>query len=47
MLAEELGAEFVELANTQYYAWALHNRDQLLPSSAQLDESEEATNRFR
>jgi len=28
-VAEELGAEFVELANTQYYAWALHNRDQL------------------
>ena len=46
-LAEELGAEFVELANTQYYAWALHNRDQLLPSSAQLEEAEAATNRFR
>ncbi len=46
-LAEELGAEFVELANTQYYAWALHNRDQLLPSAAQLQEAEAATNRFR
>ena len=46
-LAEELGAEFVELANTQYYAWALHNRDQLLPSAAQLQAAEAATKRFR
>lgn len=46
-IAEELGAEFVELANTQYYAWALHNRDKLLPSSEQLEEAEAATNRFR
>ena len=46
-LAEELGAEFVELANTQYYAWALHNRDQLLPSAAQLQAAEAATERFR
>ncbi len=46
-LAHELGAEFVELANTQYYAWALHNRDQLMPSREQLQEGEDATNRFR
>lgn len=46
-MAEKLGAEFVELANTQYYAWALHNRDQLLPSSLQLQEAEAATNQFR
>lgn len=46
-MARELGAEFVELANTQYYAWALHNRDKLLPSQAQLEEAEAATNRFR
>ena len=46
-LAEDLGAEFVELANTQYYAWALHNRDKLLPSQDQLIEAEAATNRFR
>tara|TARA_Y100000746_G_scaffold115680_1_gene99017 strand:+ start:859 stop:2010 length:1152 start_codon:yes stop_codon:yes gene_type:complete len=46
-LAEDLGAEFVELANTQYYAWALHNRDKLLPSQEQLTEAEAATNRFR
>ena len=46
-LAASLGAEFVELANTQYYAWALHNRDELMPSKAQLDEAEAATNAFR
>lgn len=46
-LAESLGAEFVELANTQYYAWALHNRDQLLPSREQIADAEAATARFR
>jgi pyrroloquinoline quinone biosynthesis protein E len=46
-MAESVGAEFVELANTQYYAWALHNRDKLLPSSAELEKAEAATNRFR
>ncbi|ADD41867.1 coenzyme PQQ biosynthesis protein E [Stackebrandtia nassauensis DSM 44728] len=35
--AEELGAQRLELANTQYYGWALRNRDALLPSRAQLD----------
>ncbi len=46
-MAERLGAEYVELANTQYYAWAHVNRDQLLPSSDQVRRAEEATNRFR
>lgn len=45
--ALELGAEFVELANSQYYGWALHNRDELLPSRQQIEEAEAATNRFR
>jgi PqqA peptide cyclase len=31
-LAAELGADRVELANTQYYGWALRNREALLPS---------------
>ncbi|WP_102026548.1 pyrroloquinoline quinone biosynthesis protein PqqE [Salirhabdus sp. Marseille-P4669] len=35
-LAEEVGAERLELANTQYYNWALRNRDQLLPSREQI-----------
>ncbi|WP_394835133.1 pyrroloquinoline quinone biosynthesis protein PqqE [Pendulispora rubella] len=36
-LAEELGADRVELANTQYHAWALLNRDTLLPTREQLE----------
>lgn len=35
-LAEELGAERLELANTQYLAWALENRAALLPTQEQL-----------
>lgn len=40
-LAEGLGADRLELANTQYLAWALHNRSALLPSRAQLDSARE------
>ncbi len=36
-LAEELGAERLELANTQYYGWALRNRASLLPSRTQAE----------
>ncbi len=39
-LAEELEADRIELANTQYYGWAWRNRDALLPSRAQLDQAE-------
>jgi len=39
-MAIELGADFVELANTQYYGWALQNRDQLLPTQQQLQQAE-------
>jgi pyrroloquinoline quinone biosynthesis protein E len=46
-MAERMGAEYVELANTQYYGWAWRNREQLLPSRAQLARAEEATARFR
>ena len=46
-LALELEAEYVELANTQYYGWAYLNRDQLLPSREQLVRAEEVVNRFR
>src|SRR5437667_264319 len=37
-LAESLGAERIELANTQFYGWAFHNRDALMPTRAQLEE---------
>ncbi len=46
-MAERLGADYVELANTQYYGWAWHNRAQLLPSRAQVEQAEETTRRFR
>ena len=46
-MAEAIGAEYVELANTQYYGWAHLNRDGLLPTREQLARAEEVTNRFR
>jgi PqqA peptide cyclase len=46
-MAQSMGAEYVELANTQYYGWAWHNRERLLPSREQLRRAEETTNRFR
>jgi PqqA peptide cyclase len=46
-MAERLGADYLELANSQYYGWAWHNREQLLPSRAQVQRAEEATQRFR
>ncbi|MDV7339325.1 pyrroloquinoline quinone biosynthesis protein PqqE [Terasakiella sp. A23] len=39
-LCEENGIEFLELANIQYYNWALLNRNELLPSLEQLQEAE-------
>ncbi|HKW26625.1 MAG TPA: pyrroloquinoline quinone biosynthesis protein PqqE [Terriglobales bacterium] len=38
-LAEELQADKLEIANVQYYGWALENRAALLPSEQQLSES--------
>ena len=46
-MAEAMDAEYVELANTQYYGWAYVNRDQLLPTREQLKRAEEVTNQFR
>ena len=46
-MAERMGAQYVELANTQYYGWAWLNREQLLPSRAQLERAEEVTRAFR
>ncbi len=46
-MAEAMEAEYVELANTQYYGWAYVNRDQLLPTREQLRRAEEVTNKFR
>jgi pyrroloquinoline quinone biosynthesis protein E len=46
-MAERLGAQYVELANTQYYGWAWLNREQLMPTREQLKRAEEATQRYR
>ena len=47
-MAERMGAQYVELANTQYYGWAWLNREQLLPSRAQLRaRGEPSPQRFR
>ena len=46
-MAHELGAEYIELANTQYYSWAFVNRDQLLPTRQQLIAAEAETDRWR
>ena len=46
-LAEELAADRVELANTQYYGWALRNRAALLPSRDQLDRAESTVDAAR
>jgi len=36
-LAAALGADRLELANTQYYGWALENRASLMPTAAQIE----------
>jgi pyrroloquinoline quinone biosynthesis protein E len=46
-MAERMGADYVELANTQFYGWAWHNRRQLMPTRAQVERAEEVTRRFR
>jgi pyrroloquinoline quinone biosynthesis protein E len=46
-LAQRMGAEYVELANTQYYGWAWLNRAHLMPSREQLRRAEQALERFR
>jgi pyrroloquinoline quinone biosynthesis protein E len=46
-MAQEMGAEYLELANTQYYSWALLNRSHLLPTHAQLKHAEAVTDAWR
>jgi pyrroloquinoline quinone biosynthesis protein E len=36
-IAAQMGADEIELANTQYYGWALLNRDHLMPAREQLE----------
>ncbi|MFT6968468.1 MAG: pyrroloquinoline quinone biosynthesis protein E [Cellvibrionaceae bacterium] len=47
LLAFELKADYVELANAQYYGWAFHNRLQLLPTQVQVEKAEAVSQRYR
>ena len=46
-LALDLGAQRLELANTQYYGWAVPNQEALMPTREQLRLAEDAVRRFR
>ncbi len=46
-LAEEIGVDFVEFANIQYYNWALLNRGDLMPTIEQLKHAEARVNERR
>ncbi len=43
--AAEAGADRLELANTQYYGWALKNREMLMPTREQVERSREIAER--
>ncbi|WP_233575841.1 pyrroloquinoline quinone biosynthesis protein PqqE [Noviherbaspirillum saxi] len=46
-MAVEMDVDYLELANTQYYGWALVNRAQLMPTREQLQRAEETVNAYR
>jgi pyrroloquinoline quinone biosynthesis protein E len=46
-MSHALEADYVELATTQYYGWALHNREQLLPTRAQVEAAEAVAHRYQ
>lgn len=46
-MAVALEAEYLELANTQYYGWAWINRDHLMPTREELQVAEAEVNAFR
>jgi pyrroloquinoline quinone biosynthesis protein E len=46
-MALELDAEYLELANTQYYGWAMKNQQQLMPTLAQVREAEQVVQQYR
>ncbi|MGQ0656713.1 MAG: pyrroloquinoline quinone biosynthesis protein PqqE [Chromatiales bacterium] len=46
-LASNLEADYVELATTQYYGWAYHNREQLLPTREQLARAEPIAHEYQ
>ncbi len=46
-MAVELGADYLELANTQYYGWAHLNRDALLPTREQFETAEAIAQEYK
>lgn len=46
-MAIELGADYLELANTQYYGWAHLNRDALLPTREQFETAEAIAQEYK
>ena len=46
-IALELDAEYLELANTQYYGWAMKNQQQLMPTLEQVRQAEQVVNDYR
>jgi pyrroloquinoline quinone biosynthesis protein E len=46
-LGVRVGAERIELANTQFLGWALENRGALLPTAAQIEHARTRANRAR
>jgi pyrroloquinoline quinone biosynthesis protein E len=46
-MAEAMGAEFLELANTQYYGWAWLNREMLMPTREDLRDAEAIVDHHR
>lgn len=46
-MAVEMGVEYLELANTQYYGWGLLNRAQLMPTREQVERAEAVVNACR
>ena len=46
-MALELDAEYLELANTQYYGWAMKNQQQLMPTLEQVRQAEQVVNDYR
>ncbi len=46
-LAVSLDADYVELATTQYYGWALHNKEYLIPTREQLLNAETVAKEYQ
>jgi len=46
-LAIALEADYLELATTQYYGWANHNKEQLMPTREQIEKAEKVAHAYQ